>query len=152
MFKVSPPLSGGSQKIHSIKCAKLLTSTVKDLGYFVSTRHTSLNWNLEIMIDHDQSQKIIWWFFVTFDDYWWFFMIKSGDLFMIYHDWSWQITIRLGEVGLCDTLVNFVFCPAKLFKGFMLGSQKSKQVENLGKDQKNVFHFLFHFLFYFTHG
>ncbi len=28
MFKVSPPLSGGSQKIHSIKCAKLLTSTV----------------------------------------------------------------------------------------------------------------------------
>ncbi len=29
MFKVSPPLSGGSQKIHSIKCAKLLTSTVK---------------------------------------------------------------------------------------------------------------------------
>ena len=28
MFKVSPPLSGASEKIHSIKCAKLLTSTV----------------------------------------------------------------------------------------------------------------------------
>ena len=29
MFKVSPPFSGGSQKIHiTIKCAKLLTSTV----------------------------------------------------------------------------------------------------------------------------
>ncbi len=28
MFKTSPPLSGESQKIHSIKCAKLLTSTV----------------------------------------------------------------------------------------------------------------------------
>ncbi len=28
MFKVSPPLSGGSQKIHSIKCVKLLTGTV----------------------------------------------------------------------------------------------------------------------------
>ncbi len=28
MFKVSPPLAGGSQKIHSIKCAKLLASTV----------------------------------------------------------------------------------------------------------------------------
>ncbi len=27
-IKVSPPLSGGSRKIHSIKCAKLLTSTV----------------------------------------------------------------------------------------------------------------------------
>ena len=31
MFKVSPPLSGGSQKIHSIKCVKLLTSTVKTI-------------------------------------------------------------------------------------------------------------------------
>ncbi len=28
MFKASPPPSGGSQIIHSIKCAKLLTSTV----------------------------------------------------------------------------------------------------------------------------
>ena len=28
MFKVSPPLTGGSQKGHNTKCAKLLTSTV----------------------------------------------------------------------------------------------------------------------------
>ncbi len=46
----------------------------------------------------------IWLFLVTFDDYWWFFMIKTGDLswlIMIHHDWSWQITIQLGEgVGI----------------------------------------------------
>ncbi len=44
----------------------------------------------------------IWWFFVTFDDSCWFFRINSRDLswlVMIYHDWSWQITILLGEVG-----------------------------------------------------
>ncbi len=28
VFKVSPPPSGGSQEIHDIKCAELLTSTV----------------------------------------------------------------------------------------------------------------------------
>ncbi len=31
MLKVSPPLPGGSKKIHSIKCTKLLTSTVHRL-------------------------------------------------------------------------------------------------------------------------
>ena len=56
----------------------------------------NFGWSLSIMTFHD-----IWWFFVTFDDYWWFFMIKSGNLswlIMIYHDWSWQITIQLEEV------------------------------------------------------
>ncbi len=100
--------------------------------YFLAS---SLTWNLEIMIDHDQSPKIImlnesffmifgdltsspkiqrspktflltWWLFMTSGDVWWFLVIKSGSLswlIMMYHDWSWQITILLGEVNTSNT-------------------------------------------------
>ncbi len=53
------------------------------------------NVSFDMMTFHD-----IWWFLVTFDDYWWFFMIKSGDLSwlnIIYHNWSWPITIQFGD-------------------------------------------------------
>ncbi len=52
MFKVSPPLSGGSQKIHSIKCAKLLTSTVV-------TMPKSLSRCSEKREIHSDNQRII---------------------------------------------------------------------------------------------
>ena len=68
---------------------------------------TSLNWNVGIVVSPIINIiNDLWWsnFMIFGDLAWkpskWFFMIKSGDLswlITIYHDWSWQITIQLGE-------------------------------------------------------
>ena len=61
--------------------------------FFILTNFIVFHFNM--MIFHD-----IWWFFVTFNDFWWFWW-----LVMIYHDWSWQIIIQLGEVTCFQTAI-----------------------------------------------